>query len=267
MLPSTAPKPKQFNTLLTIMGSGLSVKEKEGCYIFKDGNNKYFYNQFDMIYAEGDVVLACKFLIELTPEMVQYLVGVEIELDKQVMNKMTKCINNYIDNLYGECDKTNSINRSMKTRINMLVETLYERQRSDLVDLVYHLPRYDYLMIFLQWWDDIIKLTAKKKYWFELDTHTSAFILPRSHRLYDMGSTVRNLDDNDWRKKIVSSRLNWNKYDEAQLVKSKARQQKQEEEKKGKKNEAAGAASKKCAGEGTYQDGEENEIYDTNAFG
>ena len=245
MLPSLAPpKPKQFNNLLKIMRSGLSVKVKEGCYIFKDGNKKYFYNQFDMIHAEGDVELACKSLIELTPEMVQYLVGVEFELDKQAMKKMTKCIINYIGNLYGECDKTNFINKSMKTRTNMLVETLYERQRSDLVDLVYHLPRYDYLMIFLQWWDDIINLTAKKKYWFQTNdnANTSVFILPNNDKYYLMyktGSTIRYLDDNDWRKKIVFSKLNWHKYNEGQRAKADKGAADIKKNKKGKFNKAA----------------------------
>jgi len=269
------PKPEQFNKLLKMMGSGLRVTVREGCYIFKDKNiGKYFYNQFDMIHAEGDVEQACKYLIKLTPEMVQYLVGVEIELDEQAVEKMTKCINNYIGNLYGECAKTNSIKKSMKTRINMLVETLYERQRSDLVDLVYHLPRYDYLMIFLQWLDDINKLTVKKKkYWFPIndDANTSVFIFPdkaKYHQMYKTGKTIRHLDDNDWRKKMVFSKLNWHKYNEGQRAKAIKEADDMKKKKKGKVNIGALEDSNNYSASGNdNQAGMGGDMYDDVDFG
>ena len=38
--------------------------------------------------------------------------------------------------------------------------------------------------------------------------------------MYKTGSTIRYLDDNDWRKKIVFSKLNWHKYNEGQRAKA-----------------------------------------------
>lgn len=253
----------KFNQLMKIMGSRLTVKKLDNRYIFVDGNEKYFDQQFDHITVERDVGVAAGHLKKLSTEMIQCFLNNEREgMTHEELLKMVELIGCFDLSLYEGAAVTNNAKRSRKRRTDKIIEYLIGVKRQDLIDLV-NKNRNDTTILFWKWLTAILNCADGEEYWVKLP-NLSVFVLPQKHHLYKNGSLIRNYPSTDWRKKVVmDTNLNWHKYGEAQDANAIKRYS---GDTIGKVNEAAAEASHAQNQEGNnYEEGEED-VYG-NPFG